>query len=158
MVEIEAIWFKLFCLLLLGLHSVVWAVFCWLSGFVSFPRVSIAPLFSLARIPLVGVTEEDGVRTDRRREQWSNRSPGEGNKSRQPAKHRPDNRMKTEQEQTEQFEPDGLNFKQQSPDNGRVHRAAANSIDFKARAARGSVCNPLLFCDSTSLNRKVCRT
>ena len=28
--------------------------------------------------------------------------------------------------------------------NGRVHRAAANSIDFKTRATRGSVCNPLL--------------
>ena len=28
--------------------------------------------------------------------------------------------------------------------NGWVHRAAANDIDFKTRAARGSVCNPLL--------------
>ncbi len=27
---------------------------------------------------------------------------------------------------------------------GRVHRAVANSIDFKTRATRGSVCNPLL--------------
>ena len=67
LVEIEAIWLSLFEPLLLGLHSVVWAVFCWLLGFVSFPRASIAPLFSLARIPLVDVTEEDGVRTDRRR-------------------------------------------------------------------------------------------
>ena len=29
-------------------------------------------------------------------------------------------------------------------DNVWVHRAAANDIDFKPRAARGSVCNPLL--------------
>lgn len=28
--------------------------------------------------------------------------------------------------------------------NAWVHRAAANSIDFKTRATRGSVCNPLL--------------
>ncbi|TWT72098.1 hypothetical protein Pan14r_44150 [Crateriforma conspicua] len=28
--------------------------------------------------------------------------------------------------------------------NGRVHRAAANDIYFMTRAARGSVCNPLL--------------
>ena len=67
--EIEAIWFKLFRLLLLGLHSVVWAVFCWLSGFVSFPRASIAPLLLPARMPLVDVTEEDGVRADRKRGQ-----------------------------------------------------------------------------------------
>ena len=31
-----------------------------------------------------------------------------------------------------------------SLDNGRVHRAAANDIVSKSRAARGSVCNPLL--------------
>lgn len=29
-------------------------------------------------------------------------------------------------------------------DNVYVHRAAANSIDFKTREIRGSVCNPLL--------------
>ena len=30
-------------------------------------------------------------------------------------------------------------------DNGNVHRAAAKIIVFKSRAARGSVCNVLLF-------------
>jgi hypothetical protein len=30
-------------------------------------------------------------------------------------------------------------------DNGTVHRAAANDADFRTRAARGSVCNGLLF-------------
>jgi len=29
--------------------------------------------------------------------------------------------------------------------NGTVHRAAANDIDFRIRAARGSVCNGLLY-------------
>jgi hypothetical protein len=33
-------------------------------------------------------------------------------------------------------------------DNGNVHRAAANIIVSKNRAARGSVCNVLLFRDS----------
>jgi hypothetical protein len=29
--------------------------------------------------------------------------------------------------------------------NGTVHRAAANGVNFRTRAARGSVCNGLLF-------------
>ena len=51
------------------------------------------------------------------RQQWSSRSLEEENKSQQPAKHCPDNSMKTEQEQPEQVEPDGINSNQQSPDN-----------------------------------------
>ena len=37
--------------------------------------------------------------------------------------------------------------------NGNVHRAAANIIVFKSRAARGSVCNVLLFRVCLPLNR-----
>ncbi len=34
-----------------------------------------------------------------------------------------------------------MNGRTIKPDNVTVHRAAANDIDFKTRAARGSVCN-----------------
>ena len=67
--EIDAIWFNQLRLLLLGLHAVVLTVLCWLLGFVSFPRASIAPLLLPARMLLGDVTEEDGVRADRKRGQ-----------------------------------------------------------------------------------------
>ena len=96
---------------------------------------------------LLGDTNQ---RYSSKREQWSNRSPGEGNKSQQPAKHRPDNRMKTEQERFEQVEPDGLNFKQQSPDNVYDHRAAGVIYASKhapSAASRASFCYPPLAFD-----------
>ena len=65
--EIDAIWFNQLRLLLLGLHAVVLTVLCWLLGFVSFPRASIAPLLLPARMLLGDVTEEGGVRADCRR-------------------------------------------------------------------------------------------
>ena len=39
---------------------------------------------------------------------------------------------------------DRFGFSLFKPDNGNVHRAAANIIVSKSRAARGSVCNVLL--------------
>jgi hypothetical protein len=39
---------------------------------------------------------------------------------------------------------DPLHWKAPSKQNDSVHRAAANDIDFRNRAARGSVCNGLL--------------
>ena len=46
--------------------------------------------------------------------------------------------MKTEQEQPEQVEPDGINFSQQSPDNVRNHRAATGDCPFENARIRGS--------------------